>query len=279
MKTEKKQCLFRGEKIYFTDKGKGRAVVLLHGFLGSSELLEETITNLSKFFRVIAIDLPGHGRSACYGYVHSMDLMAKSVKSVMDNLKLKRYVLAGHSMGGYVALAFAELFPEHVKGICLFHSTSYADSDSKKTDRKRAIKLVKQNAKVFTKETIKNLFSAQHIKQHKKEVLFAQKIALKTSKRGIINALEGMRERPSRDILLHFVNYPVMFIIGKYDAVLPMQLLLNQVAICKKKYVLLLEKSGHMGFLEEPKLFLKHLKRFFRICFSTPTSQTKLLNQ
>ena len=277
MKADKKQCVFREEKIYFSDKGKGRAIVLLHGFLGSSELWIETINKLSNYFRVIAIDLPGHGESSSFGYIHSMDLMAKAIKVVMDQLKLKRYVIAGHSMGGYAALAFAELFPEHVRGICLFHSTSYADNDSKKTDRRRAIKLVKSDANVFTKGTIKNLFSAQHIKQRKKEVLYAQKIALKTSKRGIINALEGMRERPSRDILLHFADYPIMFIIGKYDAVLPMQLLLNQSVICKKKYVLLLEKSGHMGFLEEPELSIKHLKRFFRICFSASSIQQKML--
>ena len=277
MNNSKKQCLFREERIYFTDNGKGRVVVLLHGFLGSSEIWHETIKSLSRFFRVIVIDLPGHGDSASYGYIHSMDLMAKAVKSVMDHLKLKRYVIAGHSMGGYTALAFAELFPDSVRGICLFHSTSFADSDEKKADRKRAIKLVKSDARVFTKSTIKNLFSAKHEKQHKQEISFAQKIANKTTKRGIINALEGMRERPSRDIILHFADYPVMFIIGKYDAVLPMQLLLNQAELCRKKYVLLLENSGHMGFLEEPRLCIKHLKRFFRISFMPLDKQTSLL--
>jgi len=277
MKNHLKYSLYKGEKIYFTDKGKGRVVLLLHGFLGSSELWNETIHKLSNYFRVIAIDLPGHGKSDCFGYIHTMELMANAVKSVMDQLKLKRYIIVGHSMGGYTALAFAEMYPEHIKGITLFHSTSYADNEAKKLDRTRAIKLVKSNAKVFTKGTIKNLFSSKHIKQRKQEVLIAQKIALKTSKRGIINSLEGMKERQSRDIVLHFSNYPVMFIIGKYDAVLPMQLLLNQAELCKKKYVLLLEKSGHMGFSEEPEICIKHLKRFFRICFTSPSIQLKKL--
>jgi pimeloyl-ACP methyl ester carboxylesterase len=277
MKLIKKYFLFRGEKIYYSDTGKGRVIVLLHGFLGSSDIWIEIIKNLSRFFRIIAIDLPGHGESSSYGYIHSMDLMAKSVKSILDHLKLKRYVIAGHSMGGYTALAFAELFPDSIRGICLLNSTSYADSNEKKIDRKRAIKLVKSDARVFTKSTIKNLFSAKHLKQRRDEILFAQKIASKTSKRGIINALEGMRERQSRDIILHFADYPVMFIIGKYDAVLPMQTLLNQSSICKKKYVLLLENSGHMGFLEEPKLCIKHLKRFFRISFMPLNKQGILL--
>jgi pimeloyl-ACP methyl ester carboxylesterase len=279
MKALKKHSLFRGEKIFFTDSGKGRAIVLLHGFLGSSEIWHETQQSLSKHFRVIAIDLPGHGYSACFGYIHSMNLLAQAVKSVMDQLYLKRYVVVGHSMGGYAALAFAELFPENVSGICLFHSTAFCDEDRKKADRKRAVRLVKSDAKVYTKGTIKNLFSSHHLKQNKPQISFAQKIALKTSKRGIINALEGMRERPNRDVILHFADYPIMFIIGKYDAVLPMQTLLNQSQICKKKYALLLEKSGHMGFLEETKLCIKHLKRFFRISFSPGNKQLSLLNK
>ena len=90
MKADKKQCVFREEKIYFSDKGKGRAIVLLHGFLGSSELWIETINKLSNYFRVIAIDLPGHGESSSFGYIPSMDLMAKSIKAVKEQLKLKR---------------------------------------------------------------------------------------------------------------------------------------------------------------------------------------------
>jgi pimeloyl-ACP methyl ester carboxylesterase len=122
---------FKKEKVSFLDKGKGRVVVLLHGFLGSSQLWEKTIADLSKSYRVIAIDLPGHGKTPCFGYAHSMDLMAKCVKAVMDSLRLKKYVIIGHSMGGYAGLAFADLFPDHLKGLCLFHSSSYPDSDEK----------------------------------------------------------------------------------------------------------------------------------------------------
>lgn len=272
MQFEEKYFLFRGEKIFYNDSGKGRTVVLLHGFLGSKEIWKTTQEALSKHFRVISIDLPGHGKSNCYGYVHSMDLIAKSVKYVMDALKLKKYILVGHSMGGYAALAFAELFPDNLKGLCLFHSTCFADSEEKKRERNRAIKLVKADAKVYTKSTIKNLFSVNNIHKHKVEVSFAQKIALKTSNRGIVNSLEGMKERPNRDIVINFAEYPIMMVIGRYDAVLPMQILLNQSEIIQSKYVLLLENDGHMGFLENPTVCVKHLKRFFRNSFKPQRS-------
>lgn len=267
MKKVENHILFRNEKISFSDEGKGRAVVLLHGFLGSKEIWNETRSLLNKQFRVISIDLPGHGGSACFGYVHGMDLLAKAVKAVMDSLRLKKYIIVGHSMGGYAALAFAEFFPDNLKGICLFHSTCFADSEEKKRDRTRAVRLVKADAKVYTKNTIKNLFAGRNLVKHKAEISFAQKIASKTSKRGIVASLEGMKDRPNRDIVLNFSEYPIMMIIGRYDAILPMQSLLNQSEFIPSKYVLLLENAGHMGLLENPKACAKHLKRFFRLCF------------
>lgn len=258
---------FKQGKIAYTVSGKGRAVVLLHGFLGSAEIWDGLRTSLSKYFKVICIDLPGHGQSDCFGYVHNMELMAKSVKAVTDSLHLSKYVVIGHSMGGYASLAFAELFPDNIRGLCLFHSTSYADSEQKKKDRDKAIKAVKNNYNIYVRATIRNLFNTKNLKQLKKEILFTQQIARKTSKRGVVAALEGMKNRQSRDVVLHFADYPILFIVGKYDNLLPMQSLLDQAELCKHKHILLLEKSGHMGFLEEPKLCIKHIKRFIRESF------------
>ncbi|MBA3663833.1 MAG: alpha/beta fold hydrolase, partial [Bacteroidetes bacterium] len=169
-------CLYKKETVTFFDKGKGKAVILLHGYLGSHEIWENTVEDLSKSYRVIAIDLPGHGGTACFGYAHSMELMAKCVKSVTDHLRLKKYVLIGHSMGGYVALAFAGLFPDHVRGLCLYHSTAYADSEEKKKDRLRAINAVKANRSVYTRSTIRNLFATKNLKYLKHEVAFATSV-------------------------------------------------------------------------------------------------------
>lgn len=264
-----KYIKFKEGKIAYTSSGKGRAVVLLHGFLGSAAIWEETKKILSKHFKVICIDLPGHGESDCFGYIHNMELMAQSVKAVMDKLRFKKYVLVGHSMGGYAALAFAELFPDCVRGLCLFHSSSFADSEQKKRERSKAIKLVKSSYSIYVRATIKNLFATKNLKYFRKEILFTQQIARKTSKQGVVAALEGMKERPNRDVILHYAKYPILFIIGKYDNLLPMQVLLDQAALTKRKNVLLLENSGHMGFLEQPDTCVKHLKRFIRESFKS----------
>ena len=262
-----KTAAFKNSTVSFSDHGKGRVVVLLHGYLGSKEIWEKNIPELAKTFRVIAIDLPGHGQTPCFGYVHSMELMAKCVKKVMDSLRLKKYVIIGHSMGGYAGLAFAELYPENLCGLCLCHSTALPDSEEKKKDRTRAIKLVKANKRVYTKDTIKNLFATKNLKYLKDEVSFATKIALSVSKQGAVAALEGMKDRPNRDIILGMVSYPVMMIIGEHDNILPYESLLAQSQTIRNKHVLVLEHDGHMGFLESPLVVNKSVKKFIRKCF------------
>ena len=257
---------FKREPISFSDQGKGRVVVLLHGFLGAKEIWAGTIADLSRSYRVIAIDLPGHGNTPCIGYAHSMELMARCVKSVLDSLKLKRYVIIGHSMGGYAALAFADLYPDSLKGLCLYHSTAYADSAEKKNDRLRAIKLAMTSKNLYTKNTIKNLFAAKNLKYLKNEIGFANAIARRTSKQGIVAALYGMKDRPGRDIILGLVEYPLMMVIGEHDNVLAPEQLLEQSQLIKNKTVLYLEHDGHFGFLESPVQSNKALRGFLRKC-------------
>ena len=109
--------------------------------------------------RVITIDLLGHGATECLGYVHSMEDQADMVHHVLTELHIRKVIFVGHSMGGYVALAFAELFPEFMKGLVLMNSTSRADSEERKTNRDRAIKAVKKDYSTFVRLSIANLFS------------------------------------------------------------------------------------------------------------------------
>jgi len=97
---------FKQGKIRYTDSGKGRVVVFLHGFLESLEMWR-FYQNLPNYIRKICIDLPGHGKSDNFGYVHSMELMAEGVRAVLKNEGIRKVVVVGHSMGGYVGLAFA----------------------------------------------------------------------------------------------------------------------------------------------------------------------------
>jgi pimeloyl-ACP methyl ester carboxylesterase len=195
-----------------------------------------------------------------------MELMAKCVKAVLDHLRLKRYTIVGHSMGGYVALAFAELFPDHLRALALLHSTGYPDSTEKRKDRERAITLIRQNRRIYTHSTIRNLFASKNLKYLKKEIAFANRIAAATSRQGMVAALLGMRDRPGRDIILSLVDYPILMVIGEHDNLIPAAQLLEQSKVIRNREVLYLEHDGHMGFLESPKAVTKTLRKFLRKC-------------
>src|SRR6185312_6074966 len=174
---------------------------------------------------------------------------AKCVNSIMHELNLRRYVIVGHSMGGYVGLAFAELFPENLRGLCLFHSTAFPDSDEKKKDRDRASEAAKKHTAQFLKTFAANLFADPD----DPNVLKLQALTADTQPRGIVAALQGMKMRPSREIVLKFAQYPVLFILGKKDKIIDWEKALPQTEIPPHGEVLLLEDAAHMGFYESPK--------------------------
>ena len=192
---------FKSINVSFTDSGKGKEVVFLHGFLESKKIGEPFAMELSKTQRVITIDLLGHGNTDCLSYVHTMEEMAEAVQQVLRYLKIRRYFLIGHSLGGYVSLALAEKFPDNIKGLCMFHSTSNADNEQKQKDRDRLIRVVKHNPSTLIDEAIPFLFNTQH-KPYKKEINEIKKIANSTTKQGIIAALEGMKIRLEREIIV-----------------------------------------------------------------------------
>ena len=149
----------------------------------------------------------------------------------------------------------------------MYHSSAYADSEEKKRDRSRSVKVVKANHKIYTSEVIRNLFASKNLKYLKKELSFASKIAGKTKKQGIVASLEGMKDRIDRRIILALVEYPIMMVIGEHDNVLPSAQLLEQAEKIQRKQVLYLEHDGHMGFLESPKVSNKAIRAFLRTCF------------
>lgn len=253
---------FKNIDISFTDTGRGKAVVFLHGFLEDKSIWEPFAKELSSSTRrVITIDLLGHGNSACLSYVHTMEEMAEAVESVLHHLKIRKAYFIGHSLGGYVSLAFAEKNPDGLKGLCMFHSSASADSMEKKKDRGRAIKVVKSNKNLFINEAIPNLFNTK-FKPFKRGINQIKKIALNTSNQGVVAALEGMKIRLDREIILNFAPYPVLYIIGKHDNILPYNDLVKQAQLPKNGSYVLLENVGHAGFIEDKQETLKALKEF-----------------
>lgn len=257
------QIIYKNTKISFTDDGKGTAVVLLHGFLENKTMWDKYVSALSKNHRVITIDLLGHGETECLGYVHTMEDQADMIFAVLISLRIRKIVLVGHSMGGYVALAFAELYPDNVKGLFLLNSTSRADSDERKINRDRAIKAVKQNHTNFVRISISNLFSEDNREVLAKEIEKVKLQALKTPLQGIVASLEGMKIRKDREVLLHFAPYPIQLVLGKKDGVLIYDDTIDQIEGTKVELTTF--PDGHMSHIENEKelkiVLLEFLKK------------------
>lgn len=258
-----KQIIYKNTKISFTDDGKGTAVVLLHGFLENKTMWDKYVSALSKYHRVITIDLLGHGETECLGYVHTMEDQADMIFAVLISLRIRKIVLVGHSMGGYVALAFAELYPDYVKGLLLLNSTSRADSDERKINRDRAIKAVKQNHTNFVRISITNLFSEDNREILAKEIEKVKLQALNTPLQGIVASLEGMKIRKDREVLLHFAPYPIQLVLGEKDGVLIYPETIDQIEGTKVELTTF--PDGHMSHIENEKelkiVLLEFLKK------------------
>ena len=206
------------------------------------------VEELAKKYRVICVDLLGHGDTDCLGYVHTMEDMADAVHHVLHELKLRKVVLVGHSMGGYVALAFAELYPDMMKGLVLVNSTSRADSDERKLNRDRAILAIKKSYTTAIRMAISNLFSEENRDRLTDEIEAVKLEALKTPLQGIVAAQEGMKVRNDREVLLHLTPYPKVLILGKKDPVLNYEENKDQVENSDVELVTF--NDGHMSHIE-----------------------------
>lgn len=256
------QILYKNTKISYSDTGKGNAVVLLHGFLENQTMWQDLAPELSKKNRIITIDLLGHGETECLGYVHSMEDNAEIVQAVLSKLRIRKATFVGHSMGGYVALAFAELYPENVRGLVLQNSTSKADSEERKANRNRAIKAVKKDYTTFIRLSIANLFSPDNRERLIDEIEKVKIEALKTPLQGVVASLEGMKIRNDREVLLHLTPYPKMLILGKNDPVLIYETALEQIEETSVKLVTF--PDGHMSHIENRDELKTVLLEFFK---------------
>ena len=232
--------------------GNGKKpLVLLHGFMENTTIWDEMEAHLSKDFTLIKIDLPGHGKSKVYQEIHTVELMAEKVKEVIDALKLEKINLLGHSLGGYVSLAFAENFPEILESMTLFFSTTVADDEEKKEIRTRSIAVIDENFETFVKTSIPNLFSNNEKDILEGKIELAKNIAKSTNKEGVKAAQLGMAERPDRTEILENLDAKILIIAGKYDNAVKTENLLKIIPEKTniKTYVL---DCGHNGHWEKP---------------------------
>lgn len=253
--------------LHICDSEKGeKCVVLLHGYLESLMVWEDFIPHLYKQLRVVTLDLPGHGISVVNGACHTMEYLADVVADLMASLGVARYTVVGHSMGGYVALAVAEKYADRLDGVVLLNSTPNPDTDEKRENRRREIELVKSGKKDLLARVAPEAGFAVVNRPRMKDYIadLTEQVHL-TEEEGIVALLNGMIERKDQNEMLQKSAVRQLFILGKQDGYIPMEVAEAMVARHPQAEVAWLEESGHMGFLEQPEACAEALLKFMGI--------------
>ncbi|HAX93169.1 MAG TPA: alpha/beta hydrolase [Bacteroidales bacterium] len=248
----KRSIEFKGIRVCYSVRGWGKPIVLLHGYLETGEVWEPLIERLDMKYCIISVDLPGHGESGVKGEVHTMDFLAEAVREVISDAGEDRVMMIGHSLGGYVTLAFVELFPELLSGYVLFHSHPHADTPEAIARRNREIAVVRAGRKnIMYPGSVSMMFAKDNLKSMTAELERSKKIASHNPGEGIIALLNGMIARPSRKFILENGTVPLLWILGRHDLYFSPEKAQRDIGLPHNAEVVILERSGHLGFIEE----------------------------
>lgn len=248
---------FNNIPIHYETFGKGKAIVLLHGFLESSTMWKPLIPQLSKNNFVITLDFPGHGKSGIISEIHAMELMAEVVNSLLKELKVESATFIGHSMGGYVALAYAELHEKEVEKLILLNSTSAADSEERKENRDRSLDIVDKVPEAYISMAIGNLFAESSREKFGSEIEALKKEAYAFPIEGIQAAIRGMRDRKDRTEILKNFKKAKYMVLAKEDPILP---LLESKKLAEDSNVeVKIIDGGHMSLIENLSSIVEYL--------------------
>ena len=249
-----KEIEIAGKKIFYRAFGSGKPVMLVHGFGETGDVWSNQVDFLKDKFQLIVPDLPGSGRSEMIDDM-SMEGMAEALKDILDKeveLPGGEVSLVGHSMGGYITLAFVEKYESLLHSFGLFHSTAFPDSEEKKAARQKSIEFIKEHgAFEFLKTSTPNLF-APRSKEKTPDMVnkFVQSLSGFTPE-ALISYYEAMMKRPDRTQVLKNAKIPLLLVLGQHDTAVPIEDGLKQCSMADKTYFHLLHESGHMGMFEE----------------------------
>jgi len=251
---------YQSAQIFYRTTGKGKPVVLIHGFAEDGDIWKNQIEFLQQHFYLIIPDLPGSGRSELIKDM-SIEGMAEVINEILNfevskvsptGGDLEGAAMAGHSMGGYITLAFAEKYPEQLSSIALVHSSAFADGEEKKANRLKSIEFVKKNgAYEFLKAVIIDLFTENWASENAAVVETQVEKGKDFTDEAIIQYYRAMIARPDRTHVLKNFSKPVLFIIGRHDKAVPFEQSMQQCYLPVQSNIHILRHSAHMGMLEE----------------------------
>lgn len=247
------------DKIVYTKVGSGPHLCFLHGFCENRSIWKDLVDALSNAYTILNIDLLGFGDSSTQSF-ETLDDQVEAVRRVLSYENANRCILMGHSMGGYIAAAYAQKYGADLRAVGFIHSTASADSESKKENRIKAINHIKAYG---TDEYFKR-FVATLVTTHNLPKLQSQlwEMVSSTKKSPILSGLNAMRMRPDYKDVLKTFNKPVLFMRGEEDMHYSENEITNQVALSTASQYSVLRGVAHLGLLEDKTQTEKEVRKF-----------------
>lgn len=243
--------------------GRCPPVILLHGFTEDRQIWKGIVSALENKYRFILPDLPGSGSSPENPGLENIEDFAGAIDAVRTAEKADRIILIGHSMGGYISMAYADAFPQHLAVLGLFHSTSRADSPEKKLAREKNQDFIRRNGSTpFVRQSLPGLYSADFRQAQPEEVEKQLARYANFLPETLVHYLEIMKNRPDRTHILKICPVPVLFIGGDEDKVIPPAEVLELCHLPRISYFHLLPRTAHMGMVENPTLCINQVDHF-----------------
>ncbi len=251
---KQKSIVYDGSRInYYISNNNEPAVMLIHGFGEDGTIWENQIAALQNKFRLIIPDIPGSGHSDYMKIsgISFLDRYAETLYQILLTEKLAPVTLIGHSMGGYIALAFLRLYKEYTHGVGFVHSSIFADSEERKGMRKKGISFIQRlGAHQFLKQSIPNLFASDFAVSHPEVIEKLVQKSWQFTADTLIQYYKAMIERPDSCEMIRNYRKPVLFIIGEEDKSVYLQDSLKQCHIPSISLIKILPGVAHMGMWE-----------------------------
>jgi pimeloyl-ACP methyl ester carboxylesterase len=222
-------------------------LVLLHGHGMDDSLWDDLDPLVNESYTIIRPNVSL--QTSC----HTVEAYADELYRLLTNTQINLCTLIGHSMGGYISLAFAEKYPDMLEGLGLFHSSALADTDAKKHQRNQMADLLRAHGTdAFLRHTAPNLFGERYKRDHPAKIQAYIQHYGQIPAEALAVGMEAMRDRPDRTHVLKSMPFPVLFILGMDDQLVPFEKAVKQVSLPKKGYPFILAEAGHMGMVEQP---------------------------
>jgi pimeloyl-ACP methyl ester carboxylesterase len=248
---ETKHLYFRGSNVQYSIEGKGKPLMLIHGYQADSRIWNSVVERIKEDFLLIIPDLPGHGNSPLIQYINNMEFLADMVNRICLSLGIDYLSMAGHSMGGYVALAYAQKYPMAIEKLFLINSHPFADSMIRVLARDRETDMLIQGKKhLLIMPSIKNMFMNPEEATVRNKVEQAVKIALEQPVEGMIADLAGMMVRHDTSLVFKKPRFEIQVIVGKNDSKYPFEKM--ELLPHDKFGYTVIDDCGHISVLEKP---------------------------